>query len=214
MGKFEMVRLILSSTFAFLLLIFSESSPVEAQMMGGGRMCGTMERMPKSGIAPKDLPDAETNGAMTYARFCSQCHPLPSPKRNSADDWKTLVERMDKRMHMMSRMGRGMMGMMRGGRVEPMSQMNKETIVGYLQKNALKTLDEKHLASMDTPEYISFQKICSQCHALPDPSLYKKFDWSEVVQRMIDNMEEAGIPLPSLPEKKQVISFLKSNSME
>ncbi|MGK7346109.1 MAG: hypothetical protein ACNS63_09925 [Candidatus Nitrospinota bacterium M3_3B_026] len=187
-------------------------------MMGDGKMCSMMGRMPKTGVDPENLPDAASPEARTYAKFCSQCHPLPSPKRNSAKDWKALVERMDSRMRMMSGMGGGMMGMMKmmmgRGRVEPMTAAEKEAVIGYLEKNALKALDRSKTASLDTPEYKTFERICSQCHEPPDPSIHTKSEWPRVVRKMEENIREAGVEAPTSEEKKLLLEFLRRNTSD
>jgi len=187
-------------------------------MMGDGKMCSMMGRMPKTGVDPENLPEAESSEAKTYAKFCSQCHALPNPRRNSAKDWKALVERMDARMRMMSRMGGGMMGMIKRmmgrGRVEAMTTKEKEAVIAYLEKHALKTLDKSKIASLDAPEYKTFEKICSQCHEPPDPSVHTKSEWPRVVRKMEENIKEAGVEAPSPEEKELMLEFLRLNSAD
>lgn len=187
-------------------------------MMGDGNMCSMMGRVPTKGVDPEHLPDPRSNEAVTYAKFCSQCHPLPSPKRNSAKDWKTLVERMDARMRMMSRMGGGMMGMMKRmmgrERVEAMTAAEKSAIIGYLEKNALQTLDKSKVTSLDAPGYTAFERICSQCHELPDPAIHTKSEWPQVVRKMEENIGETGVAAPTAKEKKLILEFLRRHSTE
>ncbi len=175
-------------------------------MMGEGKMCSMMGRMPKTGVDPKNLPEANSDAAKTYSKFCSQCHALPSPQRNSAENWKTLVNRMDSRTRIMSRIGGGMMGR---GRVKAMSSSEKKRVIAYLQKHGLKTLDKSTISSTDTPEFKTFERVCSQCHDLPDPSLHTKSDWSQVVRKMKNNMKEMEMSQPSVEEEKLLLKFLQ-----
>jgi len=208
--------LIIAATGIFTLSIFIAVAAT-GQMMGGGMMgkgsmCGMMERAPKTGVNPESLPDANSNEAKNYVKFCSQCHALPSPERNSAGDWKELVDRMDERMRMMTRIGGGMMSMTSRGRVKAMSGSEKNAIVRYLQNNALKTLDRSKVTSLDTLEYRAFERVCSQCHDLPDPSIHTKSQWPQVVRKMKESMKEMSVTPPSVEEEKSIIKFLQNNA--
>ena len=211
-------RLTIASLIVICFVAATAPMSAASRMMGDGKMCSMMGRMPKTGVDPENLPDAGSGGAKTYARFCSQCHPLPSPKRNSAKDWRALVERMDSRMRMMSHMGGGMMGMMKRmmgrGRVEAMTAEEKDEVIGYLERHALKTLDKSKVTSLNTPEYRTFEKICSQCHEPPDPAVHTKSEWPQVVRKMEKNIDEAGVKTPSPEEKELILEFLRRNSAD
>ncbi|VAX24774.1 hypothetical protein MNBD_NITROSPINAE04-1834 [hydrothermal vent metagenome] len=204
-----MKKLIMITALAASLLLSFPNVSTSSGMMGGGMM----EKMPKRGVNPEDLPDANSTEAKTYSKFCSQCHPIPSPMRNSAKNWQALVDRMDTRMKRMSRMGGGMMGWMMGRRrVVAMSSSEKKMIIRYLQDNALKVFDKSTLSSLDTMGYDAFEKVCSQCHDLPDPSIFTKFEWPQVIRKMISNMKEMEVAPPSADEKKAILEFLQNNA--
>ncbi len=88
-------------------------------MMHGPRMGAMMQEMMSGrlppGIAPEDLPDAESPGARLLARYCTQCHNLPAPAMHTAEEWPAVEARMFNRMAMM--WGRGGMGGMMGWRM-------------------------------------------------------------------------------------------------
>src|SRR6185295_5557254 len=67
-----------------------------------GRM---LERILPPSIGPAELPEPRSEGARLTARYCVQCHYLPSPQMHTPDKWATTVERMVWRMQ-----GRGNMG--------------------------------------------------------------------------------------------------------
>ncbi len=111
-------------------------------MRGGGMMNrdqmkemmrGMMAEMLPSGIRPEDLPDRDSSGARLVARFCSQCHDIPSPALHTAQEWPQTASRMFSRMSMMSGMP-----MMRGTGMEAPSTAQQKEIVEYLSRNARK----------------------------------------------------------------------------
>jgi hypothetical protein len=82
-------------------------------MMRHDQMRGMMQEMMSGilppGLKPEDLPDPESPGAKLTTTFCTQCHNLPSPRMQSAEDWPRVAGRMIARERMME--GRpGMMG--------------------------------------------------------------------------------------------------------
>jgi cytochrome c5 len=214
-------KFLMSATIGIFTLSLFFTVPATAQMMGGSmmggrRMCDTTKRMPKTGVKPEDLPAPGSMQAKTYAKFCSQCHLLPDPKGNSAKGWEKLVERMDKKMRMMSHMRDGIMGVMNRimGRemMEVMNAAEKSIIIEYLGENGLKTLDRTKFDSIDTPEYKTYEQACSTCHDLPDPSVHTESEWPKIVQKMKEKMGEMGVDLPSSEEERLLLKFLTENT--
>ena len=64
-----------------------------------------LERILPPSVEPGELPEPSSEGARLTARYCVQCHYLPSPQMHTAARWKTSVERMVWRMQ-----GKGNMG--------------------------------------------------------------------------------------------------------
>lgn len=181
-------------------------------MMGGGMNQGDMKDMMGAqlppGIEPKELPEAQSNGAKLLVQYCSQCHDLPSPSMHSAQAWPSVVERMNQRMQMMS--GRNMMGMMHDIKAPTNGEL--KTLIAYLQKHAQKPIDKTQYEDLDTPAGKLFDDTCSQCHVLPDPRQHTADEWPAVVQRMTRNMELMGRPVPDRGALETVLVYLQKHA--
>jgi hypothetical protein len=55
-----------------------------------------------------------------------------------------------------------------------------------------------------------FAKVCSQCHALPDPSVHSAQDWVAVFQRMLRNMERMKVVLPTADQSQSILLYLQA----
>jgi len=64
-------------------------------MIGGGMM----GRMFSDGES-QSLPEPQSDEAMWFQRYCSQCHATPSPAAHTASEWPQVVGRM--KQHMVS----------------------------------------------------------------------------------------------------------------
>jgi len=93
--------------------------------MGGSHMGHHRSMMMPmtDGVSAAELPDAESAGAKTFARFCSQCHALPGPNKHSVAEWSVVVDRMKNNI-------------ISTGKQLPSEQEFGE-ILSYLQRNAL-----------------------------------------------------------------------------
>ena len=184
------------------------------------------------GMQTEDLPEPDSRGARLAARYCSQCHGVPTPKRHSAEDWMPTLRRMFARMDHMSGMGRmrgmmgrgrGMMGggmMGRGGPPMPMgmhgvdapSAEERDTNVRYYQSHALRAIDPGALPAAGAEGAGLFRDRCSQCHALPDPAQHTPEEWPGVVERMRDNMKRMGVDGLSEAEATAITGYLQDAS--
>jgi len=182
-------------------------------MMDRDDMKAMMNRMMGAqlppGIAPQDLPDPGSEGASLLNHYCTQCHNLPGPGMHTADEWPSVVDRMNRRMQMMS--GRGMMGMMMGD-IEAPSEHELKAIVEYLQAHAQRPMDTSRYNDLDTPAGQAFQSTCSRCHALPDPKQHTAAEWPAVVARMTRNMQAMGKSVPSNEMLKEIVAFLQKHA--
>jgi mono/diheme cytochrome c family protein len=175
-----------------------------------------------AGTKPGDLPDSSSEGAKLVAKYCAQCHDLPSPSMHAAHEWPGITERMFNRMTMCSRMsGTGMMGKMGGmGMGRMMGMMNiaapsaKEqgVIVAYLKANSLKSIAPGVLPSPSSKGAMLFAATCTQCHALPDPRQLGAQEWPGVVARMQRNMASMGKTIPDAPTLRLITEFLQAAS--
>ena len=89
-----------------------------------GRMRhGMMQRRGTPLLAPApQTPAAQSEGERVFARYCTQCHRLPDPRRHRPDEWPAVVERM--RNHMRAS----------GPQVASPSPSDLRAILGYLSR--------------------------------------------------------------------------------
>ncbi len=182
-------------------------------MMDGGNMKEMMQRMMSDvlppGIDPALLPTPTSEGAKLLNLYCAQCHNLPGPGMHTAREWPPVVDRMNRRMRMMS--GRGMMGMMMG-RVEAPSESELQELVNYLQVHAQIPIDTTRYPELDTPAGRAFHTACSRCHALPDPQQHTTDEWPGVVARMKQNMVAMGKSVPDEASIGEIVQFLQRHA--
>lgn len=61
-------------------------------------------------------------------------------------------------------------------------------------------------------------QYCTQCHALPTPTMHGPVDWPGVVRRMwvrIDMMAGAlGVQIPSTAERSQLLAYLQAHALK
>lgn len=70
-----------------------------------------------------ELPEQGSEGERLYAAKCALCHPAFHPKTLSAREWKTIVERMEKKAAATEVR-------------EPLSDPERALILGYLEKHS------------------------------------------------------------------------------
>lgn len=192
------------------LSTLSGMRPSTAGMMGGTMMMDRagMKEMMKNmmgtqlppGLDPEHLPDPQSTGAQLLSRFCIQCHELPGPGLHTADEWSSVVDRMNRRMRMMG-------GMMHD--IEAPNDDELRMLVAYLQQHAQVPIDRARYTDLSAPNGKLFEAICSQCHVLPDPRQHTANEWPGVVGRMTQNMKTMGKPLPDQTTLETVIEFLQ-----
>jgi cytochrome c5 len=187
-------------------------------MMGWGmhepRMGAMMQEMMSGrlppGIAPETLPESESLGARLLARYCTQCHNLPAPAMHTAEEWPAVEARMFNRMAMMWGRG-GMMGWRMRVLRAPTDQ-EQDVMLDYLQEHALQPANAEALGPPDAPGLALFRRTCSQCHALPDPTLHTADEWPVVVDRMRKNMRVMGRRMITEQERDEIASYLATMS--
>jgi hypothetical protein len=151
-----------------------------------GRM---LERILPPSVEPRQLPEPGSEGARLTARYCVQCHYLPSPQMHSPDKWTTTVVRMVWRMHGNGNLGAVMREMM--DKVEAPTDREITILTRYLQKHGQQEMNPSHPA-LQTPAGAMYSIACTQCHALPDPRRHTAREWPSVVERMKGHMEWAN----------------------
>lgn len=185
-------------------------------MMGSGEMREMMRSMmrgqvPPPGLTPEALPAPDTAGARLLARYCTQCHDLPSPRYKTAEEWPAVFERMLGRMRMMSggMMGRGTMGM---GRIEAPRPAEARTLRAYLREYAMVPATPEQLAAGPGEERAVFAAQCARCHAVPSPALHPPEAWPGIVARMQANMQLMHKPQLTSAQQADVVRFLQAAS--
>lgn len=144
-----------------------------------------LERILPPSIEPHQLPEPRSEGARLAARYCVQCHYLPSPQMHTPDKWTTIVVRMVWRMQGQGNMGVLMKEMM--DNVEAPSEQETGVLIAYLKKHGQREMDPAHPA-LKSEAGRMFSIACTQCHALPDPRRHTRREWPGVVERMKEHM--------------------------
>ncbi len=185
-------------------------------MMGGGMMgrnpMGEMmqQMMPDlvpPGVNPEDLPDPKSRGAQLLVYYCTQCHNLPSPSMDTAEEWPAIADRMFRRMARMSAAGGGMMMS-----VEMPTPEEQRVIVAYLESHAMKSVSPQVLPSPESRGAVFFKEFCSQCHGLPDPKLHTPNEWPAVVEKMRGYMQAMDKKVVTKDEEMEIVSYLERNA--
>lgn len=214
---------ILSSIASLLLYLtmfrsspyFTDASPSDPQMMGGGMgnrggMQGMMHQRMRDnippGVRPQDLPEPDSRGAGLTVRYCMQCHNLASPSMHTAKEWKVIADRMFKEMSITSTRG-----MMRTNVSIPSVRGQKE-ILAYLQAHALKSLSPGTLHSGNSTGAAAFRSSCSECHALPDPKLYNAHGWDAVIRKMQSYAKQMNKKEITDQQAKEIEAFLAGHA--
>lgn len=148
-----------------------------------------LERILPPSIEPHELPEPRSEGARLTARYCVQCHYLPSPQMHSPDKWTTIVVRMVWRMQGRGNMGALMKEMM--DNVEAPTDRETGVLAAYLKKHGQQEMDSGHPA-LKSEAGKMFSIACTQCHALPDPRRHTRREWPAVVERMKEHMAWAN----------------------
>lgn len=153
--------------------------------------------LPPEGVTPADLPDPNSVGAELLATYCAQCHALPTPTAHSATDWPAVVRRMWLRMDHLPQ-GFGMKVPEAGERI---------ILANYLTDFALVVSGGALPPGRGRND---FAKVCSQCHALPDPAVHSAQDWVAVFQRMLRNMGRMKVVPPTAEESQAILFYLQT----
>ncbi|HYL54467.1 MAG TPA: hypothetical protein VEU73_02705 [Gemmatimonadales bacterium] len=155
--------------------------------------------LPPAGVAPGDLPEPTSRGATLVAKYCVQCHALPTPTAHSATDWPSVTRRMWLRMEWLP----DSLG------VQVPTNAERYEILQYLTGNALKVSGAVLPAGRGRE---AFSLICSRCHALPDPRVHSKEDWGIVFARMERNMERMKVAPPTGEQGQEILAYLGETS--
>lgn len=189
---------------AFLLvllcpvLLLNSPSVFASHNFAGLDMCALYPEVMPPGLKPEQLPEAGGLGAILMDNYCTQCHELPGPGRHTAEEWPSVLDRMLVIMDVADRFA-GLLG-----NVKTPSPDERNQLRSYLVLHALKPLLQKPQGTGAS----AYERHCSTCHALPDPSLYD-IDWSNLIKRMQHNMQVMKYPPPSADSMMQIQLYLQ-----
>ena len=159
-------------------------------------LAATRIALPPPGITPGDLAEPASPGAQLVARYCAQCHELPSSLMHSATDWPRVVRRMWLRMDRLP----GEFG------IRTANEGERGTVLTYLMANGLR------VSGGDLPQgrgREDFAAVCSRCHALPDIKIHASGDWPAVFMRMERNMERMRVAPPTREQTDNILFYLQ-----
>lgn len=173
-----------------------------------------------SGLPPEDyrrseLPESGSHAVALLEAYCVQCHWIPSPQMHSAEEWPILMRRMEMRSRSLRNRMRGPMSerimgemMMAGmGHSIVPSDAEQDTLVDYLQRNALPVVEPESLG--DSEGAALYVELCSRCHQTPNPRAHSLDDWrSQVLPRMQSNTARLGLERMTEQEQRRILEFL------
>ena len=150
-----------------------------------------------TGFQAEQLADQSSVGAKLFIKTCSQCHPLPSPKLHTPQEWPEVIDRMLQRLKAREEL------------IMP-SKEEAEHIAGYLVFHG--NNPSAPLFTDGSPAAALYRERCSQCHLLPHPLQQTREEWAQVVDRMQDRMRrEQKNPLTD-PEKQSILEYLQQKA--
>lgn len=173
-----------------------------------------------SGLPPEDyrraeLPESGSHAVALMEAYCVQCHWIPSPQMHSAEEWPILMRRMEMRSRslqnrMQGEMSERIMGEMMmagmGHSIIP-TEAEQDTIVRYLQRNALPVVEPDSLD--DSEGAALYVEVCTRCHQTPNPRAHTVEEWrSQVLPRMQSNMARLGLERMTSQEQRRILDFL------
>lgn len=175
-----------------------------------------LERILPPSIKPSELPEPGSEGARVMARYCVQCHYLPSPQMHAADKWTVIVVRMVWRMRGKGNLGKVMQEMM--DRVEAPGDEEIRAVTAYLRKHGQREMDPMHPALKSEAGQM-FTIACTQCHGLPDPQRHTALEWPAVVERMKRHMAwantvvgDASLRTTPILDTTKIVRFLQRHA--
>jgi len=171
--------------------------------------------LPPPGFEPGELPERESRGASLLTAYCIQCHGVPTPQMHAAAEWPILVRRMALRAATLrDRMGgpltKELVGDIRMSEfASPYvpSVSDTDTLIAYLQRNALPVLQEGELA--DNAEAALYVEKCSICHETPSPGAHNPLEWGSVIRRMRVNMKLMDVAPLDDRDRDRIVAFLR-----
>lgn len=149
------------------------------------------------GVKAQQLPDPQHKGAILYAKYCNQCHGLPSPRMHSTDDWPLRFEKMMDHVSLLAGAS---------PEVKIPADTERQEIVSFLKGNGFTGLPANS-PLLGEPKAFNATWFCSACHAVPDPRQFPAGEWSKIVERMNIYRRKQGRKEMSKSDRKAVVDF-------
>jgi hypothetical protein len=92
-------------------------------------------------------------------------------------------------------------------RVVVPTMAERYAMLEYLGANALKVSGASLPAGRGRED---FARVCSQCHALPDPRVHSAEDWPTVFARMEQNMRRMKVPVLADGQTTDILVYLQT----
>lgn len=172
--------------------------------------------LPPANFDPSNLPERQSRGASLLTVYCMQCHGIPTPQMHAAAEWSVLVRRMALRAATLrDRMGgpltRELVGDIRmsgfASSYVP-SAVDTDTLIAYLQRNALPVVQQGELG--DDPEVELYVEKCSICHETPSPAAHSPEEWEPVIARMQANMSLMDVSPMDDSDRNRIVAYLRT----
>jgi cytochrome c5 len=170
------------------------------------KMAESMRRAYPPPIKPASLPEANSQGAQLYQKFCTRCHGLFSAKMHTAKEWPIVTADMYKRTDRLY----NMMGMLIFMKIPKPTE--REIITNYLAANGLKPLEAANIPEPSSTGAVFFTNACDKCHGLPDLSLHKAGEWRPIIERMRKNMRSMQKRVIVEEEASRIAEYLDNHS--
>ncbi len=119
--------------------------------------------------------------------------------------------------HLRGMMGRCGIGRMGGGGMSSAelaapSKPQVDVLTDLQENQTLHHLSQEKKTDVEMAGEKSFDRVCSQCHALPSPELHAASDWPLIVNRMRENMFRMRKPVPDEATTEEIAAFLSANA--
>lgn len=141
-------------------------------------------------LKPHELPRSDSPEAKLVAKYCSQCHTLPSPSIHQGNEWDRALSRMFWRMESLSRQQKTIWWpwLSSQNAVQVPSSEEQEKLTQYIKKHSLRRA--LAIPDPDSAGAQIFKYTCTQCHVLPDVTIHSADEWPATIRKMQKHLEQ------------------------
>lgn len=199
----------LQAAMAFAALIVLYTYNCNAQEPTGPGFAG----MPRYqlDLQPHELPRPDSPGAKLVAKYCSQCHSIPSPLIHQGNEWDRALDRMFWRIDSLNARNQESWWPWAStrNRVLVPAPDERELLTQYIKKNSIRPA--RKIPESGSAAAEAFKYTCTLCHALPDPALHSAAEWSTSIDKMQKHLEGTIYGPMEKDEKDFLLAYLKRN---